>query len=63
VIIKILNFLLVILETYLVAGAEIKMPLSHLKQARKNKECQQKTHKGHGYVTVIIELIIYDWAF
>jgi hypothetical protein len=54
---------LVILETYLVAGAEIKMPLSHLKQARKNKECQQKTHKGHGYVTVIIELIIYDWAF
>jgi hypothetical protein len=36
VIIKPLNFLLVILKAYLVAGIEIIIPLSNLKGARKN---------------------------
>jgi hypothetical protein len=49
VIIKPLNFLLVILKAYLVAGAEIIIPLSNLKGAKKNRECQQKTHNDHEY--------------
>jgi hypothetical protein len=48
-IITTLNFLLVILEAYLVVGTEIIIPLSNPQKAKKNRKYQQKTENGHVY--------------
>jgi hypothetical protein len=60
VIIKPLNFLLVKLKAYLVAGAEILIPLPNPKEARNNRECQQKTNNDHEY-WYGNNLINYSW--